>query len=78
MSSVQEIGKKAFGFNQNIAKVVLNDNLTILEDSVFYNCRALTDINFPTKLISIGDNSFYSGDFPPYFFALKRLWNFKL
>lgn len=59
LSSVQHIGKKAFGFNQNIEKIVLNDNLTILEDSVFYNCRALVSINYPAKLISIGDNCFY-------------------
>lgn len=57
LSSVTDIGAGAFG-DTNVSKVILNDNLETLENSVFDGCALLEEINFPSKLVSIGKYCF--------------------
>lgn len=57
LSSVIKIGAGAF-MDTKIKKVILNDNLEMLEYGVFQGCSSLEEINFPSKLVSIGSCCF--------------------
>lgn len=55
---VTEIYEKCFYQCANIEKVVLPQTLEYIEYCAFYDCGALTEIEFPASLVSIGSNSF--------------------
>ena len=57
LSSLTKIGADAFS-STIITKVILNDNLEKLEYGVFQGCSELEEINFPSKLVSIGECCF--------------------
>ncbi len=57
LSSVVKIGADAF-CGTKITKVILNDDLEVLEYGVFQSCSLLEEINFPSKLVSIGGSCF--------------------
>ena len=45
--------------NHKLETVVLSNNLNLIGDSAFSNCRALTNITIPESVTSIGDSAFY-------------------
>lgn len=57
LSSVSKIGADAFSCTL-IKKVILSDSLERLEYGTFQSCNLLEEINFPSKLASIGDCCF--------------------
>ena len=57
LSFVLELGANSFD-GTKVIKVILNDNLTVLEYGVFQSCTNLEEINFPSKLICIKDCCF--------------------
>ena len=57
LSSVEKIGAGAFS-DTKIKKAILNDNLEELGYGTFQSCKLLREINFPSKLVSIGDCCF--------------------
>ncbi|MBQ7958049.1 MAG: leucine-rich repeat domain-containing protein [Clostridia bacterium] len=58
LSTVEIIGEDAFGWCMDIEKVVLCDNLKILEKETFEMCVKLREINFPSELVEIKDSCF--------------------
>lgn len=49
-STIQKIGKEAFRANFKLKTVSLPDNLKIIPDGMFFYCRDLENINFPSGL----------------------------
>lgn len=60
LSGISEIGEDAFYYCTSLKKVVLSDDITILEDRTFGSCMALESINLPAMLDEIGDHCFYN------------------
>ena len=52
------IGKEVFSTNEALTTVHLSDAITALPDDMFYRCKSLKNINFPTELRSIGKSAF--------------------
>ena len=51
-----------FAFCYDIEKVYIEEEITGLRDSVFLNCRKITDIQLPEGLEYIGNNNFFGTD----------------
>ncbi len=56
--SVTKIAKKAFRGSQELNRVVLGENITIIEDSAFSACGIIPEINIPSQVSYIGYNAF--------------------
>ena len=59
LSKAADVGASAFYGNTSVVKVVLNDAMTELKDSIFSGCTKLANVNLPSKLTSIGQSVFY-------------------
>ena len=59
--SIEEIGRYAFSGCNSLAELSLPDGLTSINDSCFENC-GITQLKFPSALVSIGNNAFNSSD----------------
>ena len=46
------------GYNGYIKKLVIGEGITSIGNYLFYNCTALTDIQFPSTLTAIGNSAF--------------------
>ena len=55
---VTKIDTECFRGNEQLAKVVLPENLTLIENGAFRDCAALTDVTFPDSLTKIESNAF--------------------
>ena len=45
--------------SQKITSVIINDGITSIAPSAFYDCAALTDITIPNSVTTIGDSAFF-------------------
>ena len=59
--SVEKIGSYAFSGCNSLTELSLPDGLTSINDSCFENC-GITQLKFPSALVSIGNNAFNSSD----------------
>lgn len=57
---VTSIGKEAFHNNKNIIKVILPENLKIIEENAFANCVNLSEINLVESIETIEARAFYN------------------
>lgn len=60
-NSVNEIGKYAFAYCDNLTKVDVsnsNSELNWIKDGAFLKCTKLTDINIPNSVTCIGNSAF--------------------
>ncbi len=58
--NVTTIGKEALTNMQKLEEVVFPDNLDKIEDGAFFNCKALKNLKFNSKLRYIGNSAFAS------------------
>ena len=58
---IEEIGRYAFSGCNSLAELSLPDGLTSINDGCFENC-GITQLKFPSSLVSIGNNAFNSSD----------------
>ena len=60
--SVTEIGKQAFaGCTTGITSVSIPEGVVCINDSAFYACEVLADVNFPNSIERIGTQAFMFG-----------------
>lgn len=60
--SVKEIGKQAFaGCTTGITSVSIPEGVVCINDSAFYACEVLADVNFPNSIERIGTQAFMYG-----------------
>jgi hypothetical protein len=60
--SVTEIGKQAFaGCTTGITSVSIPEGIVCINDSAFYACEVLADVNFPNSIERIGTQAFMFG-----------------
>ena len=60
--SVTEIGKQAFaGCTTGITSVSIPEGVVCINDSAFYACEVLADVNFPNSVERIGTQAFMFG-----------------
>ena len=60
--SVTEIGKQAFaGCTTGITSVSIPEGVVCINDSAFYACEVLADVNFPNSIERIGTQAFQFG-----------------
>lgn len=60
--SVKEIGKQAFaGCTTGITSVSIPEGVVCINDSAFYGCEVLADVNFPNSVERIGTQAFMFG-----------------
>lgn len=60
--SVKEIGKQAFaGCTTGITSVSIPEGIVCINDSAFYACEVLADVNFPNSIERIGTQAFMFG-----------------
>ena len=60
--SVTEIGKQAFaGCTTGITSVSIPEGVVCINDSAFYACEVLADVNFPNSVERIGTQAFQFG-----------------
>jgi len=52
------IQREAFKYYKSVEKIVLNNNLTTIDNGAFSGCNNLKEINFPSNLKSIGTLTF--------------------
>lgn len=57
---VNTINSGSFNYYSNLRKVVLPENLTVIEDDVFYNTPLLKEIRIPSNVKEIGEYAFCS------------------
>ena len=57
-----EEGKAPFQRFTTIQKITLSDNVTIINNGEFYECRGVRTVNFGQKIASIGKQAFQSCD----------------
>ena len=57
-SSLETIGKAAFGYMNNLVSVVLPDTVKTIEKYAFYYCPALEAVYMPAEVTSIGSGLF--------------------
>lgn len=57
-SSVQTIGKFAFGSCDGLTNVVIPEGVTSIGEQAFIYCRYLTSLSLPSTLTSVGDAAF--------------------
>ncbi|EHO82049.1 leucine-rich repeat domain-containing protein [Fusobacterium ulcerans] len=57
--NVISIGNLCFATNQSLEKIVLNDEITEIENSTFTQCRGLVNIHLPENLEKIGSRVFF-------------------
>ena len=57
-SKLTTIDKMAFRSNENLTKVVLPDQMTVLGNSLFNGCTKLSSVHLPDSLTAIGDELF--------------------
>ncbi|MDD6645523.1 MAG: leucine-rich repeat protein [Oscillospiraceae bacterium] len=48
-----------YGFNTKINRVVIENGVTSIGESAFYDCTSLTSVTIPDSVMSIGYNAFY-------------------
>ena len=66
--SVTEIGKQAFAYSTTgITSVSIPEGVVCINDSAFYGCEVLADVNFPNSIERIGKDAFRFG------YAIKAL-----
>ena len=60
--SVIGIAAQAFAYNYDIQSIILPNTINCIEKEAFRNCTALTEIEIPESVVTIGDKAFqYSG-----------------
>lgn len=59
-SSVQSIGRGAFGRCVQLSNLVLSDGLVSISDSAFHHCSSLINVTLPNSLQDIGAYAFYA------------------
>ena len=60
--SVTEIGKQAFAYcTTGITSVSIPEGVVCINDSAFYGCEVLADMNFPNSIERIGTQAFMFG-----------------
>ena len=47
-------------YKDSIKKIVINEGVTTIGKSAFYNCSSLTDVIMPGSVSAVGSNAFYS------------------
>lgn len=57
--TLKTIGASCFQKDENLEEVVVNEGLEKINQKAFMSCYALSKINFPSTLISIGKQAFY-------------------
>lgn len=57
--TLKTIGANCFQKAENLEEVVVNEGLEKINQKAFMSCYALSKINFPSTLISIGKQAFY-------------------
>lgn len=59
---VVKIGSSAFASCENLTSALLSQNLTAIEDDLFYGCSSLGTVEIPASVSKIGDRAFaYTG-----------------
>jgi len=56
--TVKTIGDRAFCGNDSLTQVIMQNQVTAIEDAAFYNCRNLKTIVLPPSIKNIGQNAF--------------------
>lgn len=59
-SSVVSIGKAAFAWCENIARISLPENLRIIDEDAFADCSALASVEIPDSVTYIGASAFHA------------------
>ena len=57
--SVEEIGRNLLFFSMKVEKVRLPDNLEVMNDMLFAECKELKEVNIPSKVREIYSGIFY-------------------
>lgn len=52
--------KNAFTNCSFLEKIIIESNITTIENNAFYNCSVLSEITLPSTLIEIGEKAFYN------------------
>lgn len=55
---IQELGAGAFKGNGNLQKISLTENITVLGNEIFADCKSLNNVILPKSITSIPDNAF--------------------
>jgi hypothetical protein len=62
-AKVEEIGKNLFYENRDgneiVTKIVIPENVSVIQEAAFYSCKKLTHVKLPESLRVIGKSAFY-------------------
>ena len=61
--TITNLGPWAYGDSEKLEEVVISDNITTIEKNAFRNCPALTKINIPSSVTSVGEKAFYKSGY---------------
>lgn len=55
---IRRIGKRAFAYNLNLARIDLPDGLEVIDDEAFLSCDKLSQVVIPASITYIGKGAF--------------------